>query len=339
MTDRENNRSLAIAKLRKVAEWLLLLPRALGEIYPRLMGSAENRTRTDAVTPKGDLIRDQDDYASRSLPRFSLARVVLISITSALFIGSLLLNISFLISGSYSTSLFNGPFHWILVIGLIIVTTVSLIISFWTYYIRSIYLKDGPALVPEQWSLVIRDLIDKSSVHYSQYRLSLEKIQKSSAEQNKKSDDLLKNFLTLQKVINVRDEEIARLKKGYDAKIFKRFLMRFIRVDRSLHEMEGEFSDQEHQKNYRYLKRVMQDALEECGVEQFEPEPGSDYREAGQEIADDPKVIETSNPDDDFKIAKIESVGYVLEGEGRTEVIVPSKVSIYQFHQTNEDEK
>ena len=339
MNDRKNNISLAVAKLRKIAEWLLSLPRALGEIYGKLRGSAENRNRTDAAKPKDDPIGGQNDDASRSLPRFALARVVLISVVAALFISSVFLNVSLLMGGTHLTSLSSSSFHWILIIGLVIVTAVSLLISFWAHYIRSIYLKDGPALVPEQWGLVIGKLIDQSKIHHSQYRLSLEKVQKSSVEQNKKSDNLLKNFLTLQRALDVRDEEIARLKKGYDAKIFKRFLMRFIRVDRSLREMEHEFSGQEHQKNYRYLKRIMQDALEECGVEQFEPELGSDYREAGREIADDPKVIETSKVDDDFKIAKIESVGYILEGEGKKEVVVPSKVSIYQFYQTNKEEK
>ena len=106
--------------------------------------------------------------------------------------------------------------------------------------------------------------------------------------------------------------------------------MRFVRVDRSLREMEGEFSGDEHKKNYRYLVRLMQDALEECGVEQFIPEVGSDYRDAGPQIADDPTVIETEDADKDFKIADIQSAGYVLVGEGETEVVIPSRVSIYR---------
>ena len=39
--------------------------------------------------------------------------------------------------------------------------------------------------------------------------------------------------------------------------------------------------------------------------------------DAGPQIADDPTVIETEDADKDFKIADIQSAGYVLVGEGK----------------------
>ena len=184
---------------------------------------------------------------------------------------------------------------------------------------------------------LIGDLVELSKVHHSESQSSLEEVRQSSAEQNRKSDDLLENFLTLQKALDARDEEIARLKKGHDAKIFKRFLLRFVRVDRSLREMEYEFSGQEHQKNYRYLKGVMQDALEECGVVQFFPSKGVDYRESDR-VTDEPKFIDTTNPDEHGKIAEVETPAYIIEGEGETEVIAPSKVSVYRYRASKEKE-
>ena len=226
----------------------------------------------------------------------------------------------------------NGTFHWILIIGLVTVTTISLVVSFWTYYIRSIYIKDGTAIVPEKWGSIIGELIESWKIHHSKSQISLAKVQQSSEDQSKKSNDLLESFLTLQDALNSRDEEIARLKKGYDAKIFKRFLLRFIRVDRSLREMEEEFDNQKHRKNYKFLSRIMQDALEESGVEQFTPEIGSDYRDAGPQIADDPTVLHIDDESQDFRIAEVESVGYILEGEGEMEVVVPSNVTIFRFN-------
>lgn len=284
-------------------------------------------------------VKTQDNESgpkNSTLQRLSLLKVIVLSVLCALFIGSVFLNISYLMMGGGTDSSPDGTFHWVLIIGLVIVTTISLVIFFWTYYIRSIYIKDGPALVPEKWGSIIGELIEFWKIHHSQSQISLAKVQQSSEDQSKKSNDLLESFLTLQDALNSRDEEIARLKKGYDAKIFKRFLLRFVRVDRSLREMEEEFSDQEHEKNYKFLSRIMQDALEESGIEQFTPEIGSDYRDAGPQIADDPTVLHTDDESQDFKIAEVESIGYILEGEGEMEVVVPSKVTIFRF---NSDDK
>ena len=340
MVDKNGNKPL-----RRVAKWLLPSPWMFFGVLPRLGRGARNESQTGISTSGNDFIESPHSDTLPSLPKFSLVKVILASVVAVLFITSVLLNFTYLTKGEPTNSLPSNPFHWILIVGLIVVTTISLVISFWTYYVRSIYVKDGPALVPEQWGKVIGDLIEVWKVHHSQSQSSLEKVRQSSAEHNKKSDDLLESFLTLQKALNARDEEIARLKKGHDAKIFKRFLLRFVRVDRSLREMElesmrkmeHEFSSQENQKNYRYLKRVMQDALEECGVGQFMPEKGVDYREADK-VADDPKVVETTNPDEDFKIADIETPAYIIEGEGETEVIAPSKVSIYRYRVNKEEE-
>lgn len=186
----------------------------------------------------------------KRLQRFPLVKVTLISVAFVLFIASVFLNISYFMNGYLS----SGQFHWVLIIGLIVVTTISLVISLWSYHARSILLKEGPALVPEKWGEIIGRLCNLWEEHHSQSQASLARVQQSSEEQRKKSDDLFDSFLTLQEALSIRDEEISRLKKGYDAKIFKKFLRRFIRIERSLCEMEHEFSGQEHQKNYTYLQ-------------------------------------------------------------------------------------
>lgn len=267
------------------------------------------------------------------LQRLSLVKIVLVSIISTLFLSSICLNFSYFIKEHSSDFSRTEYSHWILIFSLIIVTIVSLVTSFWTYYVRSVYLKDGPALVPEKWGSIIQRC-------HSSIQESFKKVQQSAEEQSRQSYMLLDGFLTLQKGWNERDDEIARLKKGYDAKIFKRFLLRFIRIDRSLHKMEQEFSGQENQKNYRYLKRIMQDALEECGVEKFTPDLRADYRNAGREIADSPKEVETENEEQDFQIAEVESDGYhIAEGEGDPDVIVPSRVSIFRFKPLEKEEE
>jgi len=151
--------------------------------------------------------------------------------------------------------------------------------------------------------------------------------------QTEKSESLLSSFLTLQETISNRDEEISRLKKGHDSKIFKRFIARFIRVSASLEEIREEEKDSDQIKNYTYLCKKIRSALEECGVEQLFPAVGYDYRQMGEEVVDDPRIIETTQKSKDFQIASVESPAYVIEGEGDREVIIPSKITIYRIQQ------
>ena len=75
----------------------------------------------------------------------------------------------------------------------------------------------------------------------------------------------------------------------------------------------------------------MEAALEECGLELWSPEVGSDYRELGEEVADDPRHVSTDDPSLEFKIESIDSPAYIVEGQGDREIIVQAKVTIFQL--------
>ena len=272
------------------------------------------------------------------LQRFSLVKIIILSVLCVFFITSVLLNITAILTFENPISFQSGIFSWIVIIGLIIVTSISLTIAFWTYYVRSIYIKDGPALVPEKWGSIIGHLIESSKIYHDESQMTLAQVKTSSENQAQKSSDLLENFLTLQKALDTRDDEISRLKNGYDAKIFKKILMRFIRIDRSLQELSQECQTKTETENYDYLSRIMQDALEECGVERFVPEIGSDYRDASAQISDNPVVLNTDDELQYFKIAGVNTSAYVLEGEGKMQVITPSKVSIFRFNYRKKEE-
>jgi len=260
---------------------------------------------------------------------FSLFNTVTNSFIIGILFTSVLLNLASLHEGNLAN--FSNPGSLVtLIFGLIIITILSLVISFWNYHIRAIYLKDGPALVPEKWGKIILDLIKNSNSMNNNNQKIFQKLKENSDIQNKKSEDLLESFLTLQETLSAREKEISRLKRGYDAKIFKKFLLRFIRIDRSLREMKKEFSGKENEKNYKYLSRIMQDALEECGVERFTPELGSDFRDAGDDVADEFTTEATNDPEMDFIMSDVISIGYKLIGEDEDEVIIPSKVKIFR---------
>ena len=260
--------------------------------------------------------------------RFSLVKVFSLVILVAGLVISVLLNISFLSLDEAATT-DSSVFLWVLVTGAFLITAVSLGISFWLYYVRSLYLKDGPALVPEKWGKVISELSQITNQSNINTFKALTSLIEANSIQISKSETLLESFLTLQETISNRDEEIARLKKGHDSKVFKRFINRFIKVSISLEEIYQEERDSDQAKNFKYLCRKMQNALEECGVEQIYPSVGYDYREMGPEVLDNPNVIETNDKSKNFQIASVQSPAYVIEGEGDREIILPSKVTIY----------
>ncbi len=264
----------------------------------------------------------------------ALAALAIIILTS------FALNLKFLFStdvGPITQS--EGPL-WAVLILLALISIFSAASSFWLYYGRVLLLKDGPALVPEKWGQIINTSTKKLFESQSLVYQSVVRLMNMNTSQEEQGQALLKSFLTLQEALDRRDLEIKRLQEGYDTKIFKRFLSRFIRVDRVLLEMAEEAKEDEHGKNYKYLSRMMEDALDECCVERYSPELGNDYREASKNVADEPKVIDTDDQEKDFKIAAVDSEGYVVRGvDDTTETIVQARVSIYRVSDSCVDAK
>jgi hypothetical protein len=272
--------------------------------------------------------------------KFSLLRILLLAFIAVAVVYSLTLNLVLLLgSGSSRT---EGVFSIdaVFVIGvLMLISVLATASAFWMYYARSVMLKDGPALVPEKWGRLIDTLVFATKSLEESSSSSLNTVLSQSAHQSEQADSVMKSFLTLQSALDTRDKEIARLKKGYDAVIFKRFLNRFIRVDRALLEIVEESQDGNNTKVMRYLNRLMEDALDECGVERFLPEIGSDFRQSTEGVGDEPRVLNTDQIDLDFTVASVDSAGYVIRGEEDWQVIVPAKVSIYRVQTSQSTEE
>ena len=219
---------------------------------------------------------------------------------------------------------------WPIALIAIVTIAISLGTNFWLYYQRVTLLRDGPALVPEKWGVLINHLAI-SVAELNEQASAASKSAGMALENNlAKADSLLESFLTLQTAISQRDKEILRLRSGHDAKVFKRFLNSFIRVSTVLHEIAEEEKQSDQAKNYRYLCKRMVHALEDAGVELLTIEENKDYRELGPEVDDDPEIIETSDPQLDFIVQSTVTPAYVIEGEGDLQVLIPAKVRIYR---------
>ena len=256
----------------------------------------------------------------------ALIRSLLIALGSTLFIASAALNLFYAMQPATGSAAGSG-WLWTVTMVLLALVALSLGLNFWLYYVRNIHTEHGPALVPEKWGVYLNAVGVKVDDHTKRTSGALTELNRSVATQTERSDAVLESFLTLQNVISKREEEIERLKRGHDTMVFKRFLAKFIRVSAAIDEVKEAHADSQ---DHTYLARLMRSALEDCGVEPWVPDVGSDYRQAGAEVADEPHEIETDDEALDWTIAAVDAVGYVVEGPETHDVITPARVTIYR---------
>ena len=168
--------------------------------------------------------------------------------------------------------------------------------------------------------------------HIAQQSQNINELKKDLANLLKNIDDMNQTFLTLKDNLDRKDEELARFKDGYDATIFKNFILRFTRVDKVLKES---ISDQNYtQGALEDIQIQMEDALAECDIKIFSPSVGDDFKSL-EGVADNPKQIETSKKNQNLTIAEVIQPGYrrKLPGSGKDnfQIITEAKVAIYIY--------
>ena len=223
------------------------------------------------------------------------------------------------------------------VIFLSITTLISIIISFYLYRWRKILLSKPHTHLPEDTGKFLSGLDDgykqileflKNDWHLMRKNLSNneKRIETELNEQTKKIKVLEEMFLKLQGSLNDKDNEIERLKEGYDNKIYRKYLLRFIRVNQAI---DDSIDDVNIDKSTLIsIKELLMDALSECEVESFSPNVGEKYHKAFG-VADNPKEVPPDSPNDENKIAEIVEHGYKMKTPSGYEVVLPAKVKIY----------
>lgn len=219
---------------------------------------------------------------------------------------------------------------YIALIGMSLATLISVAVSFYLYKWRKILLARPELLVPEEWGRYIDSLGKSVRVLDQTLSSNIDYLGSLTSEASVKITNMTETYMSLQSVLDEKDSTIRRLNKGYDAEIFRKFLSRFIRIDQAI---DDYINCKEIDSNTLHqLKRLFEDALDECGVESFKPRIGVDYRrEAG--IADHPKKVETDEPEKDFMVVEVIESGYRLRNGNDYEIIRPSKVSIYRYEE------
>lgn len=234
---------------------------------------------------------------------------------------------------------------WLYIVAIVsaITALIAVLVAFYLYRWRRIFIAGHPnVLVPEDWISAIRgneaatNILSKS-VHDNLSSIAkylgetIERLDRRGADQSDDIRKLSESLLTLQNALDERDREIARLKKGFDNHVYRKFLTRFIRVHEALQEIRGSSSSNLIDlKEMGFVEALLVDALEESEVTVFEPEIGEDVREQGVRVSDSLEIIETDDPDKDYRIAEIIAPGYETFGAEENSVIQKARVRIYR---------
>jgi len=214
-----------------------------------------------------------------------------------------------------------------LAISLAVIAVFSLSMTFWLYRWRRRFTDKYEIIVPEDWR-AISDRHEKRLQFQDKRILELTKAIGGLAEQGvalqKMIESMTSTYMGLQGSLDEKDEELGRFKKGYDSTIYRNFLKRFIRVDLVLqsHIEDGEINV----SGLEQIRQLLEDALDECGLEVFQPELNEDYAKA-EGVEDYPKTVPTQDPNLIGKIIEVRQPGYRLQETG--EVIQKAKVTAY----------
>jgi hypothetical protein len=144
------------------------------------------------------------------------------------------------------------------------------------------------------------------------------------------SRELLDAFSGLQAELDSKDKEIRRLRNGYDAEIFKRFVVRFLRVEKVIgEELEDASEGNEELKSILgQLRILMSDAFMDCGLERFDLEVGANIREV-EGVDENYKTVTTEQPDQVLTIAETIESGWRITTPQGYDYVRNARVAVF----------
>lgn len=213
---------------------------------------------------------------------------------------------------------------------LLLITLISVSISFYLYRWRVSVSEKLQIMVPESFHSTMQGLMKATNTNTQYLDQHIRSFNESIKISTEKMDEMIESYLLMRDKIDAKDAEIKRLKEGYDTAIFKSFLIRFLRVNTALIKIKNEANDKDvfSVDDIEYLVDVFEDALNECGVSQFIPDLGVDYRKIDG-VSQNPKTEETHDKNKEFTISEVIEPGYKIDSSGETVIVKPAKVKIY----------
>ena len=215
----------------------------------------------------------------------------------------------------------------IIIIISLIANVLAILMIMYLFRWRKVITQNDNALMPQQWVENFASRIKKMTKY-------LQQVVDLSSHNHKKLSEISEIIATFQKALDEKDTEIKRYKSGYDAHIYERYLSKFILITRRLQEI---LENQEIDKSdINSIHIRLEDALEDCGVMVKDIEIGSDYREQGAFIADNPELIVAKTEKDVGKIVTVKRPAYIIRTpEGEERVVIPAQASVYSNKKEN----
>lgn len=218
-----------------------------------------------------------------------------------------------------------------LVFSSFLISLTSLVLILFMLFKRKILVDNQVYLMPNYWGTKIQHL-EKS---FTRLNDSINFSEHSNRSLNRETTDAIQNIKSIIEEylhhLNQKDKEIRAYREGYNSYLYDRFLIRFIRIDRELDAIEKIANTEpiDLVKDIAHLKKMMEYALFECGVESYSPAVGENYNSA-KGVAENPEIVETEKEEEDFLIAKIIQPGYMQSTGDIQKPIFPAKVAIYK---------
>jgi len=146
-------------------------------------------------------------------------------------------------------------------------------------------------------------------------------------------EKLLREIETLRNEIVLKDDEISKLKDGYEAKVNTKFFKKFTVLDSVIQEyIDDQEIDFDGIKDIHYQ---MKEAFAEYDIETFSPALGTKISEIPDLIDERFKKIKTLNKEQNATISEVLRVGYRRKlSESSFQIISKAKVRVFIFEES-----
>lgn len=231
------------------------------------------------------------------------------------------------------SSLVQEPPHlvWITVALLSAATFVAVLVSFYLYRWRKVLIKNQDVLLPEELATAINRLSGAFDQLSEANRAFGDESNGNTVKITDGVKTLGRSLLTFQNSLEEKDREISRYKSGYDSEILKRNMVGFVRLALFIDRIEEE-SDE-----VRNIRLLLEDALEDCGIEKLIPKIGQRYKSAIG-VEDRPRIEGVDDPELDMKIIAVDRHGFRLSqiGESESGVVLKARVAVGRYVEEQE---
>ena len=145
-------------------------------------------------------------------------------------------------------------------------------------------------------------------------------------DDTKKTADLLEN---LNSIVNQKDKDLDRFKKGYDLIRLRSFVLNIIEAISFLQNRKSEFTDEKFASYVNAYEKQLLRVLDDLGIQSFVPKVGDIVTDVeGIEVIGSTPLKEGSKPNG---VSEILSDGFIMNfQDGRKEILKTSQVNVYK---------